>query len=78
MLEMMERQRLLDEVAVALQRVDHELRVVKTTQLELGVALKDLENARAALEHAFSRLLEAEPSPVEMNALMLDTGIAES
>jgi hypothetical protein len=68
----MERQQLLDDVAVALQRVDQELRLVKTTQAELTNAVRDLEEARASLEHAFSRLLEAEPSPVEMSALLLD------
>jgi hypothetical protein len=68
----MERQQLLDDVAVALQRVDQELRLVKTTQEELKNAVRDLEQARASLEHAFSRLLEAEPSPVEMSALLLD------
>ncbi len=66
------RQHLLDEVAVALQRVDQELRVVRATQVELGVAMRDLEQARAALEHAFARLLEAERSEVEMTALLLD------
>ena len=70
----MEKQKLMDDVAVALQRLDQELRVVKTAQVELAVAVKDLENARAALEHAFSRLLEADPSAVEMSALLLDSG----
>ena len=68
----MERQKLMDDVAVALQRVDQELRVVKTAQGELAAAVTELENARATLEHAFDRLLEAEPSPVEMTALLLD------
>ena len=68
-----EKQKLMDDVAVALQRVDQELRVVKTAQAELATAVKDLEQARAALEHAFSRLLEADPSAVEMSALLLDS-----
>ena len=71
----MQRQQLLDDVAVALQRVDQELRMVKTTQVELVAAVRDLEQARASLEHAFARLLEAEPSPVEMSALLLDPGL---
>ena len=69
----MEKQKLMDDVAVALQRVDQELRVVRTAQAELAVAVKDLEQARATLEHAFSRLLEADPSAVEMSALLLDS-----
>lgn len=74
----MDRQKLLDQVAVALQRVDHELRTVRATQRELDLAVNDLETARASLEHAFDRLLEAEPSQAEMSALMLDSNRAQS
>jgi hypothetical protein len=68
-----EKQKLMDDVAVALQRVDQELRVVRTAQVELAAAVRDLEHARATLEHAFERLLEADPSAVEMRALLLDS-----